>query len=192
MQTDGDEKWKTRVQGIVDGLDFFYPNNGNIMVETACEKGGHCETDQKSFKAYLTRWMTASTQIAPFIADQLMPKIEESAVAAAQQCSGGETGSSCGMRWIDGEKYDGQTGVGEQMAALEAIQSVLITKIDPPLTLKTGGTSKGDPNAGSSNDGNNLPDFKPITTADKAGAGILTTLLLGGMLGGSAWLVWER
>lgn len=162
------------------------------MVETSCEQGGSCETDQKSFKAYLARWMTASTQVAPFIAEQLRPKIEASAKGAAQQCSGGNTGSSCGMRWVDGDKYSGTTGVGEQMAALEAIQSVLIENAEPPLTMKTGGTSKGDANAGSESDETFSPNWKEITTADKAGAGILTTLLLGGMLGGSAWLVWER
>ncbi|KAK2760001.1 hydrolase 76 protein [Arachnomyces sp. PD_36] len=193
-QTEGDETWKARVQGIVDGLSFFYTNkeNPDVMVETSCENARTCETDQKSFKAYLTRWMASATQVAPFITDQIMPKLEASAMAAAQQCSGGETGQSCGMRWQDGPKWDGTTGVGEQMAALEAIQSLLIGNIGPPLTTKTGATSEGDANAGSEPDNAFYPDWKPITTADKAGAGILTTLLLGGMLAGSAWLVWER
>lgn len=162
------------------------------MVETSCEVGDTCETDQKSFKAYLTRWMASSIQVAPFIEDQIMPKLEASAVAAAQQCSGGETGTSCGLRWTEGTKYDGTTGVGEQMAALEAIQNVLIKNLDPPVTLKTGGTSKGDPNAGGTPDETFHPTWKVITTGDRAGAGILTTLMLGGMIGGSAWLVWER
>ena len=78
------------------------------------------------------------------------------------------------------------------MAALEAIQSVLVPDIDPPYTDKNGGTSEGDASAGSDTTENLLPTYKPITTADKAGAGIVTALLLGGMIGGSAWLVFER
>lgn len=57
-----------------------------------------------------------------------------------------------------------------------------------PLTSDTGGNSKSDPNAGT--DTGDSPEKLPgITTADRAGAGILTVLFVCGWAGGLAWLV---
>lgn len=78
------------------------------------------------------------------------------------------------------------------MAALEVIQSNLITRVDPPVTQDDGGTSKGDPGAGGE-----PPEPKPqalsfpITTADKAGAGILTALMMVTIGGSCGWLIWD-
>ena len=67
---------------------------------------------------------------------------------------------------------------GQQMAAMEVIQSNLIQQAKAPLTSNTGGTSTGDPNAGSGDASTSAPGgVKPITTADRAGAGILTALV---------------
>ena len=74
-----------------------------------------------------------------------------------------------------------------KMTALSVIGSNLITSQMAPFTAKTGGTSKSDPNAGSTEVS---PDkSKPITTADKAGAGILTILVIIGIVGGSICLI---
>lgn len=67
-----------------------------------------------------------------------------------------------------------------------------IAGLKPPYTRDTGGESEGDPNAGTDAGSSNpqphvLTD--PITTGDKAGAGILTALVLAFTLGGSYWLV---
>ena len=73
------------------------------------------------------------------------------------------------------------------MSALEVIQSNLITQVSGPLTNKTGGTSVGNPNAGSSSDDNPLK-FDTITTADKAGAGIITLMVLSALFAGAWWM----
>jgi len=58
-----------------------------------------------------------------------------------------------------------------------------------PLTKSTGGTSASDPNAGttSPNAQSDTP-MTPITTGDRAGAGILTFLIIVGVIGGAWWI----
>jgi hypothetical protein len=70
------------------------------------------------------------------------------------------------------------------MSALEVIQSNLIKKVSGPVSNSTGGTSQGDPSAGTgpSSAPVNVPGA--ITTKDKAGAGILTAIVLIALLGG--------
>jgi mannan endo-1,6-alpha-mannosidase len=144
-----------------------------------------------SFKAYLTRWMAAATKQAPFIFDQVKEVLKSSAAAAALQCSGSPAdrpnGRMCGLSWALGAAWDGTSGVGQQMAAMEVIQSNLIQQAKTPLTAGSGGTSKGDPNAGSG-DIKTPQVVKPITTADRAGAGILTAILAAIVVSGLAWV----
>lgn len=157
------------------------------MYEVACEPNGKCDVDQKSFKAYLSRWMAQTIKVAPWTADQLKPKLRASAIAAAKQCSGGSQGVTCGMRWT--QTYDGNYGVGEQMSALEVIGTMLIDNTAGPLTNATGGTSKGNPSAGGGDTGTPPVSYNEITTGDKVGAGFLTTFVLVGILGGAWWMV---
>lgn len=166
---------------------FFYEST-NIMYEVACEPSGNCNLDQKSFKAYLARWMAATVKVAPWTHDTIMPLIRTSAVAAAKVCQpSASDGAICGSKWWDGT-FDNNVGVGQQMSALEAIQSTLIDGVSGPVGNKTGGTSVGDPNAGTGGSSIVNPP-KEITTADRAGAGILSALVLVGILGGAWWMV---
>ena len=161
------------------------------MVEVACETVGTCNNDQLSFKAYLARWMAATTRLAPFTHDQVMTKIRGSAQAAAQQCSGGSKGTTCGQKWTQGKVWDGSNGVGQAMSALEVVQSTLLKPEakQQPLTEATGGTSVGDPSAGTIPSTWSGTHATEITTGDKAGAGIITTLLIVFVCGGSSWII---
>jgi len=60
-----------------------------------------------------------------------------------------------------------------------------------PLTANTGGTSKSDPTAGNAAPRNATDEFTkdPITTGDKAGAAILTILIIGVLIALSIWIV---
>lgn len=110
-------------------------------------------------------------------------------MAAAATCTGGDSGNSCGLRWTEGA-FDGSTGVGEQMSALEVIQSNLINEVEGPVTENTGGTSQGNPNAGTTSDiGPGDLHREQVTTADKAGAGVLTVMLIFFVVGGVWWMV---
>ena len=142
-----------------------------------------------SFKAYLTRWLAATTLIAPFTHDLIMPKLRASAIAAAQQCSGGDNGRTCGLSWSKGAAWDGTSGVGQQMSAMSVIYTNLIPlqAIVAPYTNMTGGTSVGNANAGSQSVANPAA-IKPATEGDRAGAGIVTMLILVGATGMFGWM----
>ena len=76
------------------------------------------------------------------------------------------------------------------MSAMEVVTSNLIAKVDPPVTTVSGGTSKGDPSAGTGTKTTPTGMSKStITTGDKAGAGFLTALVLVGVVGGVWWMV---
>jgi hypothetical protein len=79
--------------------------------------------------------MAASTKVAPWLYDSIKPYLAASAAAAAISCTGGDDGTTCGTRWWTGV-WDGATGVGQQMSALEVIQSNLIDKVCSWLTIQ--------------------------------------------------------
>jgi mannan endo-1,6-alpha-mannosidase len=164
----------------------FFKNN--VMTEIACENNGKCDVDQRSFKAYLSRWMGYTAIVAPWTREFLDPMLQTSAKAAAAQCIGGNDQVSCGLRWVDNGKNDGSFGVGEQMAALEIVQSLLYPTVGGPATADRGGISKSDPNAGAEAPKTG-PVFNAVTTGDKAGAGILTLIVLSSIIVGAWWMV---
>lgn len=75
------------------------------------------------------------------------------------------------------------------MQALSVIGATTIHPGIAPKSVKTGGTSKEDPNAGNGKDASPIQKQKPITTADKAGAAILTILGVSIIVGGSIWII---
>ena len=160
------------------------------MVEVACEPLQSCNNDQPSFKAYLARWMAATTQIAPFTQDRIITKLRASAEGAAKQCSGGTDGKTCGRTWRSAT-WDGKSGVGEQMSALSIIQANLIQRVEAPVTADKGGISKGDPSAGTHGDNPVVLDpliTRKITAGDRAGAAIITAITLVGLVGTMYWI----
>jgi mannan endo-1,6-alpha-mannosidase len=165
-------------------LEVFFP--GDIAYEVACETELTCTTDMYSFKGYIHRWLSTVTQLAPYTADKILPVLRKSAQAAIAQCVGGNDGRQCGFSWSSG-KFDGKMGAGQQMNVLGAVSSLLITSARAPVTAKTGGTSQGDVNAGSNSD-DFLRHDPPITAGDKAGASILTFIILASATGTFGWM----
>lgn len=64
-QTKGDPVWQNRTAGLLSSASQTFFVDGGIMRE-GCENPPAipCNQDQKSFKAYLARWMTVTTQLA--------------------------------------------------------------------------------------------------------------------------------
>ncbi|KAI1077335.1 mannan endo-1,6-alpha-mannosidase [Whalleya microplaca] len=181
--TEGGEIWKTRIDGLVGRmLEIFFPND--TAFEPSCENA-NCNADMESFKGFMHRWMGTTMQLAPYTREKILPVLKKSTEAAVKQCTGGDNGRMCGFHWTTGV-FDGKTGAGQQMNVLGALVSLLAPDTAPPLTNQTGGTSKGDANAGSNQP--LMPTFAPITTGDKAGAGILTALMITGSLSAFAWM----
>ena len=165
-----------------------------VAVEVTCEPSGNCDDNGFTFKGYTLRWMGVAAQLVPAVADEIWPYIIASGEGAAGQCVGGTDGKTCGMRW-NSTTWDGTFGVGQQMSSLSAIGANMIkadTSLKKPYTTKTGGTSKGDPAAGTGGEQTgSLPNAytAKIATSDKAGAGVVTALVLILILGGGFWLV---
>lgn len=196
QQTDGNSTWLYRLEGLLNTtLTTFFPTSmgDKIMVEVTCEPLGNCDNDQKSFKTYLSRWLAVTAQLVPSLADRIWPYLEASAAGAAGQCSGGTAGDTCGLEW-NTTTWDGTSGVGQQMAAMAVINSMLILteNLPAPYSNDTGGTSTGDSSAGTGTDsttGGTDTSTSVITTADKAGAGIVTAIILFTVIVGSWWLL---
>jgi mannan endo-1,6-alpha-mannosidase len=152
-----------------------------------CEPAGTCNVDQRSFKAYYSRWLAATAKLVPYTHDNITTEFKASAVAAVSTCKGGPTGTACGLRWTEGPIHDGSQGVGEQMAVMEIVQSNLVDAAPAWRSEVLGtGLSKGDVDAGSGmSDTDHLPGVRRVTTKDRVGAGILTALVLLGVMGGS-------
>ncbi|KAI0898097.1 glycoside hydrolase family 76 protein [Annulohypoxylon nitens] len=197
--TDGNSTWKTRLDGLVNRTVNFFFDDG-IVVERPCESFNLCDFDQQSFKGYLMRWMASASQMAPYTFDTLMPLVQSSAAAAAQQCSGspgapaykGPAGTACGFKWTAKASFDGLAGVGEQMSALSALQYTLVKKqaIKAPVTADTGGTSVGNVNAGRPVE-DYMPSIPEITTGERVAAGFLTTAIAFSVAGASFFVMKE-
>jgi mannan endo-1,6-alpha-mannosidase len=195
------EKWLGYTKGLVLGANQLFPKN-DVLSEVQCEDSHTCDYDSSSFKAYTIRWLTT---VALLVDDddmkqQIFDKLAASASAAGQACTGaGPFGNTeaCGVQWNQ-DTFDDQPGVGQQMAAMSVFANNLVKFVGPvsesggstsndngkgtpivPLSQGSGATSEGNPSAGTG-DGINLAPLTPITTGDRAGAGILTTLVLGG------------
>ncbi|OTB02762.1 glycoside hydrolase family 76 protein [Hypoxylon sp. CI-4A] len=181
--TNQSQEWADRVSGLLDRMEDVFFVNGTLY-EPSCEASG-CTTDMLSYKGYVHRWLAVSTQVAPFEKDRIMKLLRSSTEAAVKQCTGGDNGRQCGFHWTTGV-YDGVTGAGQQMNVLGALSSLLVGDAKVPVTNSTGGTSKGDPNAGSV--APSLPKDAPVTTGDRAGAGIVTALVLGTIIVGAIFM----
>lgn len=171
--------WKQRLDNLLQATSVFFPNDKKIMVEVACEPVDRCNVDESSFKAYLSRWFGAITSWAPDTLDFVLPYLQTSAKAAASLCQGGKNGRMCGLKWNEG-KYDGTTGVGPQMAALEVTLNTMAKYRPTPFTAKTGGTSQGNVNAGSEDIGRDKPaDVGPLGPGNQFAGALLTIIVLG-------------
>ncbi|KAL7272359.1 hypothetical protein RUND412_004840 [Rhizina undulata] len=180
--TDGSDLWRERVQGILNMTQVFFTTdtsgNPNVMYEVACEPYNTCNVDQRSFKAYLSRFMALTLKMAPWTSDFILPRLQSSAVAAARHCSFGADHNTCGLKWTQTED-DGYFGVGEQMAALEVVQSLLAYEKPQPVTEDVGGISPGDPGAGTGTKASEGKVWDMQTkTGDKVGAAFATIIVL--------------
>ncbi|KAF9873107.1 cell wall glycosyl hydrolase [Colletotrichum karsti] len=191
-----DDVWKTRVDGMLEDVTSKFVQN-EIIYESYCEPTAQCDQNAQSFKGYLARWLAGTSQVATHTADTIQKLLLSSGKKAAAACSGspasgfkGQAGTACGFSWIN-DGFDGLVGVGPQMTSLQMVMYNLVPSADPPVTANTGGNSTGDVNGGKSDggDGTGKSTLREITTADKAGAAILTILVTGSVVGGTVFMV---
>ena len=74
----------------------------------------------------------------------------------------------------------------EQISASNAFSVAMLPFVDKdtakPVSSSTGGDSKSDPTAGKGKQSGDTV-LRPITTGDKAGAGVLTVVFVGAVIG---------
>lgn len=184
--TTGNQLWYDATQEIIEVLDYFF--NNSVMYEATCAPSGNCNNDQRSFRSLFSRCLGLTACLVRDYYDYILNGwLVPSAKGAALSCSG-DGHDTCGENWSYGG-WDGVYGLGEQMSALEVILSLLTVDADP-YTPATGGYD-GDSDVSAGNDTSTLTNKNEITitAGDKAGAGILTAVALGTMLGGLVWMM---
>lgn len=157
-------------------------------------------------KGYTHRWLSSATQVAPFLAEKILPVLQTSAEAAGKQCvdndSSDEDGAAsqrCGFYWRNDTFVDvedsgtGSSGAGEGLSVFSAVTNLLISNAAAPATGassgdagNSSGTSQGDSPSGTS-DGVSASG----TAASDSGAGRveITMSLLVGVTAIFAWAV---
>lgn len=158
------------------------------MSEIGCEISETCDRNEDLFKGLLSSWLTFAATIAPYTVDTIIPRIQQSAIAAAGQCS---YGRSCGRRW-NLDDWDGSATMQSDISALSVLSSAMVTfKYGAqPLTPETGATSKSSPNAGRNKD-RRPGQPRPITAGDRFGAAVVTLGFLSAWWTGFSWMVRE-
>lgn len=170
---------------------FASETYGNILTEFECETTEICNRNEVLFKGLTAGWMAFAALIVPSTYSTIVPKLQTSSAAAAASCSG-DSNNTCGVKWYT-NSWDSQIGLEEQMSALNIFWSNLIMTSNAsayaPVTSRTGGNSSSDPTAGSTDSTDTASTLKAITTADKAGAGILTALFAVAIIAVVYWTV---
>ncbi|WEJ95665.1 mannan endo-1 [Yamadazyma tenuis] len=182
-----DETWKEYSEEIIRVAVDYFQSDG-IMSEASCASGSHCNNDQRSFRSLFSRCLGVASVLIPGSDSLMSDFLTKSAEAAAQSCSGGTDGVTCGEDWT-ASGYDGVYGLGEQMSALEVMLSTIQGNFAAPLTVDTGGNNDTDSEAGLGSEVQTNSNEVKISGKDKAGAGVLTAVVLAILSGGGAWMI---
>lgn len=221
----GESKWLDRIDALWSRATVFFSNDnssfwpGNyILYEPSCMSADEsiirCSNDQRNFKGIFLSYLGYSMQLVPELKEKFWPYITTSAQAASWSCSGGTDGHTCGLSWLH-QGWDGWYGLGEQLCAFSAFNTLLYDQYDGPYkasdlpevyhsttnnsqigggngsTEQGGGTIYGWGGLAGMNHSDDDAAAEPldINKGDQAGAGILTAFAIIFILLGSAWLV---
>lgn len=158
------------------------------MSEVLCEPNEVCNDNEILFKGLVTSWLAFTALLVPSTYDRILPKLQGSAVAAGATCTGNGN-NSCGVRWY-ASKWDGWTGMEEQISVTDVLSvSLITTKHKGPVTSTTGGNSTSNPTAGLGDKSGQTTPTRKITMGDKAGASILTIGLVVGWVSLIAFMI---
>lgn len=118
-----------------------------ILLESACEKNGKCDTDQRAFKGVFARTFARAALAAPIVSDSINKIFTNSAKAAGLACTAGED-PACSLSWAysktNGEGLPAKDGnIGEVYAALEVIQGLLYPTVKGLKSAKGSGSASG-------------------------------------------------
>jgi len=123
--TGANATWSNRLTTLLNATSVFVEPGSRVIYEAACEISGTCNTDQFAMKSLYVRDLALTTVSAPFTADAIAPLLQRSAQAAAASCITASNGTQCGSQWTLA-RFDGTTGLGQQLSALSVIQNLLV------------------------------------------------------------------
>ncbi|KAJ5632753.1 Mannan endo-1-6-alpha-mannosidase DCW1 [Penicillium lividum] len=192
--TNGTEQaaWETRVNGLLKRtLNKFAPDsNGGILEEFVCEPSEECNNNEVLFKGLVSSWLAFTAMLVPSTWDTILPKLQTSASAAALSCTGHDN-NTCGVRWYL-STYDGYMTMEQEISATNVFVANLIAfEKSAPVTSTTGGNSTSDVTAGDNDTAATTTETSStITSGSRAGAGILTVVLVSGWVAIMGWVVW--
>ncbi|KAF2142722.1 glycoside hydrolase family 76 protein, partial [Aplosporella prunicola CBS 121167] len=129
--TNNTSPWRSRTEKHLTSLTnvFFSPSNAtSILKEASCDTTADCTTDARAYKALALRWLAQTALMAPWTADDISDRLRRTAAAAAARCSQLRGG---GLWECESLHVPGDTGLGEQLVALDAIQALLVSDAAP-------------------------------------------------------------
>ncbi|KAJ0109601.1 hypothetical protein J7T55_014163 [Diaporthe amygdali] len=200
--TNGSDIWRDRAEKLSNALlETFFPDG--VAYESACEGIESCTTDMIFMKGYVHRWLASATQVAPFLAEKVLPVLQTSAEAAVKQCVESDNGTvshSCGFYWrnqtfVDPAETDGTTGAGENLDVFAAVSSLLIADAAAPATdagadnsSDSSGNGQGGSPSGTSDTSSPSGTAGSNSGAGRLGAGVTKSLLVSAMAA-LAWVL---
>ena len=182
-----DEVWKERSMATIEAAISYFQTD-QVMAEVTCSTADRCNEDQRSFRSLFARSLALTSVLIPETQSLMGEFLARSAQGAAQSCSGGSDGVTCGHDWhVNG--WDEKFGLGEQMSALLVILANVYPQFAPPLTVETGASNDTDYQAGMDTPDHENQNKLNIETKDKAGAAVLTAVVLVLALAGGVWMI---
>ncbi|KAJ5930633.1 glycoside hydrolase [Penicillium verhagenii] len=172
--TNGDSKWKSGVDGLLNtSLTTFFPatHGGDIVEEVLCESDEVCNTNMILFKGIFMRDLALVSAVAPYTMDEILPRLQGSASAAAASCTG-HSNDTCGVQWYKKE-YDGYIGMEEQLSAASVFTANLIAFDKQAVSTSSEGASGTSTNTSTSASGT-------AATGTKTGSSASGTVANGG------------
>ncbi|KAI5960657.1 DCW1 [Candida pseudojiufengensis] len=187
-------KWYNYTMSLLDSAQVFFKNmsdygypESSVMYEAACQPSYTCNNDQRSFKAYFSRFLGLTSVLVPDTYPRIHKWLVDSSNAAAGSCSGGSDGVTCGLSWTNWTVgWDTYYGLGEQMSALECIQNLVVK---PPLKMSDFEVKpESMPWLGYPKHPENAKSLD-LHTKDYGGAGVITAIIGISIIGCFIWLI---
>ncbi|KAJ5237059.1 hypothetical protein N7489_007150 [Penicillium chrysogenum] len=175
-------QWLTAVNGLLNATFNNFFLTGGIIEDYYCEPAETCNNNEILFKGLTSSWLALTALLVPSTFDSILAKLQTSGQAAAASCTGHNNGT-CGVQWYK-STWDGWMGMEEQISATKVFIANLINfNKTAPVTSTTGGNSTSNPTAGEDDTDGSNQMRTTTTTADKAGAGIVTAVFVAGWIG---------
>jgi mannan endo-1,6-alpha-mannosidase len=186
--------WTSLLYNLTQSANVFVQDN--VLYEVACDAGDNCSVDQIAMRGILIR---ALTRVQDLVQDSMSsngttdstgpqltrPVISnillKSAEAAAATCTGGDSGTECSDKWWTG-KWDGTTGLGQQLNALEIMLANLPAKALESTTSTVNSSTPTTSGGNSSATTNSSDSGAASQSANGANGTLVSTIVMLGAL----------